>query len=140
MVAEWQLDMSPTEYLDAFTNWPGGVLDGALELVTEVREVVPTGCLSNTNSIHWNAHFAQWALMSGFDHRFLSFEIGAVKPDQELFQFVANAIGASPERTLFLDDNVLNIDGALSFGFQARRVKGVPEARQALTDLGVISA
>ncbi len=114
MVAEWQLDMSPSQYLGAFTNWPGGVLDGALELVTEVRDLVPTGCLSNTNTIHWNTHFAQWALMSGFDHRFLSFEIGAVKPDKELFQFVASAIDASPERTLFLDDNILNIDAALS--------------------------
>jgi putative hydrolase of the HAD superfamily len=78
--------------------------------------------------------------MSGFDHSFLSFEIGAVKPDHELFQFVANAIDAPPERTLFLDDNLLNIDAACSFGFQAHRVKGVPEARQTLADFGVIAS
>jgi glucose-1-phosphatase len=105
-----------------------------------VRGLVPTGCLSNTNSIHWNAHFAKWALMTGFDHSFLSFEIGAVKPDQELFQFVADAIAAPPERTLFLDDNILNIDAALSFGFQAHRVKGVSEARRALIELGVLDS
>jgi len=138
MVSDWQLDLSADDYLDAFSNWPGGPLPGARELVAEVRSKVPTGCLSNTNSIHWDTHFARWPLLGEFDQRFLSYEVGAVKPDRELFEIVASAIGSPPERTVFLDDNTLNVDAAVEFGFRAVRVKGVDEARQALIEIGVL--
>jgi len=56
-----------------------------------------------------------------FDVRFSSHLIGHLKPDKEAFEFVVAALGCAPERILFLDDNRLNIDGALAVGMQARR-------------------
>jgi hypothetical protein len=41
---------------------------------------------------------------------------------------------------LFLDDNSLNVDGALASGFQATRVSGVEEAHDALVRAGVLAA
>ena len=45
---------------------------------------------------------------------------------------------AAPERVLFLDDNQINVDGALDAGFIAVRTQGVAEAEQALVAAGVL--
>jgi FMN phosphatase YigB (HAD superfamily) len=93
---------------------------------------------SNTNALHWNDHLMEWPLVRLFETRFLSFEIGSLKPDRQAFDHLAGAIGPSPNRVLFLDDNIANIDGALASGFSAVRVSGVDEARQALVAAGVL--
>ena len=89
--SDWALPIEPAAFLDAFRSWPGGPLPGADELVADVRARVPVGCLSNTNAVHWDRHFARWPILDAFDYRFLSFELGLVKPDRELFDRVARA-------------------------------------------------
>jgi FMN phosphatase YigB (HAD superfamily) len=140
LVQEWDLAISPAAFLTAFGGWPGGPLPGAAELVDEVRRAVPSGCLSNTNALHWETHAARWALLQSFDVQFLSFEMGCVKPDPELFAAVGAALALPPGRVLFLDDNQLNVEAAVEAGFQATRVQGVDEARHALVASGVLGA
>ena len=137
IVDDWQLGMSPAAYLDQFRSWPTGVLPGAEDLVREVKRRVPVSCFSNTNALHWQ--YAQtWPLMSLFDHAFLSFQMGMLKPDQDAFEHVAGALGVPRGRILFLDDNQLNIDAALQLGFSAIRVAGVDEVRRALAEVDLI--
>jgi FMN phosphatase YigB (HAD superfamily) len=73
-----------------------------------------------------------------FEARFLSFQIGSLKPDRPAFEHLARAISPTPDRVLFLDDNRANVDGALAAGFAAERVSGVDEARQALVAARVL--
>ena len=101
---------------------------------------MPAGCLSNTNALHWQDNFGRWPILDAFDFRFLSFELGHVKPDKELFEHVARLLPSSPTRVLFLDDNAVNVDGAAAAGFTAVQVRGVDEARQALIAMRVLSA
>jgi glucose-1-phosphatase len=138
VVADWELEITPDEFLAAFASWPGGPLPGADALLARVHAVVPAGCLSNTNSLHWEQQFARWPILDAFDHRFLSFELGCVKPDRDLFERVAQLVGAPPERVLFLDDNLLNVEGAEASGFAAMHVRGVEEAGNALVAAGVL--
>ena len=49
--------------------------------MAQTRASVATGCLSDTNALHWHGHLATWPLTGLFDHRFLSFELGLLKPD-----------------------------------------------------------
>ena len=113
-------------------------MPGADALLRSVRRTVPVGCLSNTNTLHWNDHFERWTLLDGFDFRFLSFEMGVIKPDREMFDRVSEVLTAPPGRVLFLDDNSINVDGAVAAGFRAVRVAGVDEARDALVDAGIL--
>jgi putative hydrolase of the HAD superfamily len=135
MVVEWDLTIAPDEFLAGFRVWPGRVFPGAEQLVADTRAVVPVGCLSNTNALHWDHYGPRW---QDFDFQFLSFELGAVKPDREIFDHVAVALGAPRDRVLFLDDNVINVDAAGDAGFRAARAVGVDEARTVLVDLGVL--
>jgi HAD superfamily hydrolase (TIGR01509 family) len=139
VVDDWRLKMSPAAYLEEFRSWPTGVLPGAEELVGEVKRRLPVSCFSNTNALHWQS--AQtWPLMSLFDHSFLSFEMGMLKPDQEAFEYVARALGVPRGRILFLDDNQLNVDAALELGFRSIRVVGVDDVRRALAENNVIES
>lgn len=139
VVADWRLELSPAAFLEAFRSWPVGPLPGAEELVAQTRMSVATGCFSNTNALHWQ-DFAAWSLAGLFDHRFLSFELGLLKPDSAAFARVAAMLGIPAERVLFLDDNAMNVAGAAAAGFQAVRAVGVDEARQRLAEAGVLAA
>jgi putative hydrolase of the HAD superfamily len=111
---------------------------GAEELVAQTRVSVPVAVLSNTNHVHWEAGARSWRLLQMFDRAFLSFEIGLVKPDPEIFTYVADELRVVPEAVLFLDDNQLNVDAAREVGMRAERVVGVSEARQALVEVGIV--
>lgn len=140
VVDGWGLSISPAAFLDEFRTWPSGPLPGAEDLLAEVAAQVPVGCFSNTNKLHWHEHLVEWPLVRLFETRFLSFEIGALKPDRRAFDHVAGKVGPLPDRVLFLDDNVVNVDGAIAAGFPAIRVAGVSEARRALVAAGVLES
>jgi glucose-1-phosphatase len=139
VVADWQLELSPAAFLEAFRGWPVGPLPGSTELVAQTRASVSTGCFSNTNALHWRDLIGSWPLTGLFDHRFLSFELGLLKPDVAAFAQVAGMLKVPVGRVLFLDDNALNVAGAAAAGFQAIRVSGVDEARQRLAEAGVLA-
>jgi putative hydrolase of the HAD superfamily len=140
VVADWDLPVSSTEFLGAFGAWENRPYPGALELVTQVRETARVGCLSNTNAYQWDASMVDMPLIRAFEHRFLSFELGLVKPDRAIFEAVAALLAAAPSRVLFLDDNAVNVESAASFGFHALHVRGIAEARRSLMDAGVLAS
>lgn len=138
LVADWELEIAADAFLAEFAHWPHPLLDGATDLVTAVGAVRPIGCLSNTNALQWEANCSEWPLLHDLDFTFLSFELGMVKPDAEIFEAVASQLPTPRERVLFLDDNTLNVDAAAAAGFGAVRTQGVAEAHRALIDVGVL--
>ena len=139
VVNDWGLAVTPEAFLDSFGGWVVGPLAGADALLEMVRRTVPVGCLSNTNALHWERNSVRWPILDAFDFRFLSFEMGMVKPDAEIFDYVARLVPAPPSRVLFLDDNAVNVEAAVKAGFAAVRVKGVSEAHRVLASAGIIA-
>ena len=137
VVADWDLPIGPGAFLDIFASWPVGPYEGAEDLVRATASAVPVGCLSNTNELHWDGNAEHWPLIDLFGHRFVSHRLGRVKPDPELFAAVTEGLPVPPGRVLVLDDNQLNVEGALAAGFLAQRAVGVPGARAALEAHGL---
>jgi putative hydrolase of the HAD superfamily len=138
-VDDWELELTPASFLEEFGGWPGVEYSGAADLVARVRKEVPVGFLSNANAYQWETRFGRLPLTEGFDYRFLSFELGMVKPDPEIFQVVAARLPVPAGRVLFLDDNAVNVEAAVAGGFGGRRVQGPDEARAALEEAGVLA-
>ena len=88
MVQENDLDLPPGEFLAIFRAWPRGLLPGAQELVASLPDDILVGCVSNTNELHWNHQQDGPLIRSLFKLRFLSHELGLVKPDREMFEAV----------------------------------------------------
>lgn len=139
IVREFGLDVSAEEFVREFTRWPKGLYPGARELIEAARRRLRVGCLSNSNELHWPRFLNEMGLASAFDHHFASHELGALKPDREVFDLVVRSLGCEPGRVLFLDDNQMNVDGARSAGLAAELVRGPGVARSLLTDLGLVA-
>jgi glucose-1-phosphatase len=140
MVADWELDLEPAAFLEEFGRWPDPPFEGALELVDEVQASVPAAFLSNMNSFQWAANYEGIPLTDAFAFRFLSFELGLVKPDAAIFDAVAARLPVPRHRVLFLDDNAVNVEAAERAGFAAEHVRGLDAARGALMTSGVLGA
>jgi putative hydrolase of the HAD superfamily len=138
MVADWGLELAPAAFLEEFGDWPEPPFAGALELVDTVQAHVPAGFLSNMNSFQWAANYEAIPLTQAFTFRFLSFELGLVKPDAAIFAAVAERLPVPRQRILFLDDNLVNVEAAEGAGFAAQHVRGVEGARDALVNAGVL--
>jgi putative hydrolase of the HAD superfamily len=54
-----------------------------------------------------------------FDQVTLSFDVGAVKPDAVIYEQCLDGLGTAPQRTLFLDDRIANVQGAEMLGMRA---------------------
>lgn len=138
LVAELDLPVQRAEFLDAFTHWPRGLFPGAMELISEIPRPIVRATLSNSNSLHWPRLMTEMGLSEAFDFHFASHLTGKIKPDREAFEHALLSLGSLPESILFLDDNQLNVDAALSLGIRAFRVQGVEEARFVMEQIGVL--
>ena len=139
MVKEWGLSVSPASFLDNVRLFPEALYEGAAELVATTRRHTRVGCLSNSNTLHWSFMTAEWDLGNMFDATFLSHQIGRIKPDREIFDYVVESLAIPAARIVFLDDNKVNVEGARAVGLTALRVRGSDEARRALVQLGVLA-
>ncbi len=136
---EWDLRVSPDEFLERFVSWARDFYPGARELVAEVGRGVTTACFSNSNPLHWEKNFRMFGIQDAFDHCFASFELGAVKPERQAFDLLLEKLGCAPQEVLFIDDTDVNVAGARATGMQAERARGVAEARQVLASRGLAS-
>lgn len=136
-VEELGLIVSPNQFLEGFRSWIGGTYDGIHEIVSALRTTTSVGCLSNTNAIHWERMTDEFNLHQLFDHHFLSHRIGLLKPDREIFEHIVQETSVQPERVLFFDDNLMNVEGAQSIGIRSYHVRGADEARAVLVELGM---
>jgi putative hydrolase of the HAD superfamily len=57
--------------------------------------------------------------LSVFDQVTLSFDVGVVKPDPAIYEQCLDGLGTAPDRTLFLDDRIANVQGAEVLGMRA---------------------
>lgn len=57
-------------------------------------------------------------LLEKFDGLVFSGKTGLIKPKREIFEYVLNTFSLNAEECLFIDDSVINIDGAKSAGIE----------------------
>lgn len=57
-------------------------------------------------------------LLAARNRIFVSYELGLLKPDVEIYKRVLERLGAKPEEVIFVDDKVKNVDAAKSIGIK----------------------
>lgn len=138
IVVEFNMPISPEQYLTAFTYWPRGYFPGAEDVLRQLAQRYPLAVLSNTNELHYTRFVEEMRILDYVSQCFFSYQIGLLKPDPEIFAYLIAQVGVAPERILFFDDNQLNVDGAAQAGIQAYRVYGVEETTRILQTLEII--
>jgi glucose-1-phosphatase len=131
---EWDLKLGESAFLELFGSWVTGFFAGARELVQGLRSRHRVACLSNTNAIHW-------ARLPGmeqiFDHCFVSYVSGFMKPDREAYTHALRSLGVEPGAVYFFDDLPANVAAARDVGINAFLVRGVAETEARLRAEGL---
>lgn len=136
IITEADLPYGADEFLDRFAAWPDRLFDGIPALLDELPARYRRALLSNTNAVHWEAGGVAAELEPRFEHVFLSYRTGLIKPDAEAFLEVARHMNCAPERIWFFDDNPLNVDGARAVGMQASVANGPDDVRRVIEQIG----
>lgn len=132
--AEWQLQLSPAEFLTVFAGWVEGPYPGATELLRSLRGRHTLACLSNTNATHW-AKLTE--IRELFDVCVPSHLIGCMKPEPGAYHQALQKVGAPASSVCFFDDHLPNVAAARAVGMRAFHVQGVAATLAALHDAGV---
>ena len=135
---KYQLEGITDEQIDeAFLAFLLDIPEYKLQLLRQLKssarnavgEPVRIVMLSNTNGIHFpyciKKHFEYdgYKMSDYFDALYLSYEMRASKPDDEIFLKLLEAEKVKPEECFFLDDGPRNIESAQRLGFQVHLVK-----------------
>ncbi len=100
--------------------WSGDYLD--LELIAYIRELKKhyrVGFLSNAfvgarEYVEEHFHF-----LNNFDLTIFSYEVKLRKPNPEVYLLVCEKLRVKPDQAVFVDDLIVNVEGALKAGLQA---------------------
>ncbi|MBL7170198.1 MAG: HAD family phosphatase [Candidatus Aenigmarchaeota archaeon] len=72
-----------------------------------------------------------------FDQKFHSFDLGMVKPDMEIYEYVLKELNAKSEECVFIDDKAENIEAAEKLGIHGIVFENKEQLKQDLEELGV---
>ena len=103
------------------------------QMMATLRERVPVGFLSD------NPLFVRdvFPIREAFDHEFLSAELGLMKPTREIFAAVQALLVTAPERILFIDDALPNVEAARVAGWDALVYSSNEQLAADLADRGL---
>jgi len=107
-------------------GWNAMLLDfppQRMELLRSLAKRYRLFLFSNTNALHlaalqqiYQSQFKGPALDAHFEKAYYSHLMGLRKPDLESFQMIIEENGLVPSETLFVDDALINVEGARAAG------------------------
>lgn len=122
--------MSDEEFVHAWNAMLLDIVPGKLEKIESLRNKYRMFIISNTNNIHIQEAeniLLKTCGIAKFDHWFrkayYSHEVHMRKPDTEIFIHVMKKNKLHPAETLFLDDSLVNVEGARRSGMDAIQIK-----------------
>jgi len=124
--------------VDSLNAELGAEIVSTSSVLPALQRRVKVGCLSNTNSIHWDKLLQSYPFMRTFDRRFASQILGCAKPDAEIYNKVSTHLGAQPRQLLFIDDKLENVESARRLGWHARQYTGLEGLLSDLSDFRVV--
>jgi glucose-1-phosphatase len=134
-ISEWNLAISPDKFLTEFISWPKGFYPQAQDLIRTLRRKYRVGCLSNSNTLHWEKF---GGFENEFDFALSSHFLGAIKPDRKAFSRALQKCNAVPHEVYFFDDSLANIHAAKRVGLRAFHTDGFDELQNVLQNQGLM--
>ena len=137
-IEEWRVPVSSSEFLKLFVSWVRPPFPGIENLLVELRSRFWVACLSNTCAIHWQRMGNEFGLSGYFDHHYLSFQMGLVKPSPAIYAAVIEDLGVNADDIIFFDDTSENIESACEIGINGHVVDGVGALREKCRALNLL--
>jgi 2-haloacid dehalogenase len=93
--------------------------------------------LSNWSSETFPVAQSRYPILDEFEGIVVSGREGMIKPDPAIYQLLCARYGVIPDRVVFIDDNLRNVEGAQAIGMQGIHFRSPRQVREALVALGL---
>ncbi len=110
------------------------------ELFCTLKSDFQVVALSNTNEMHFRYLYGASPIIREFDDYVLSYQVGAMKPQVEIYETALAQTGRRPEETFFVDDLPANIAAAAALGIRGVVFEGEAALKKDLCRLGLLPA
>ena len=107
-------------------------------LVRRASAALPSALVSNTNALHFSTIEPKVPALRCLPKRYLSYELGVVKPLPEFYQAIVQKENAKPGEMLFIDDVEENIAAAERAGMVGFQFDGAKRLEDHLQSVGVL--
>jgi 2-haloacid dehalogenase len=125
-------------------RWPETLGDAIAPTVAVLDELRFAGvrlfALSNWSGETFPLALPRYPFLEWFEGIVISGDEGVVKPDPRIFAVLTDRYGLVPDETVFVDDQVGNVEAAARLGFRAIRFVDAHSLRDDLRRLGVVEA
>jgi putative hydrolase of the HAD superfamily len=105
------------------------------ELASQYRLVL----MSNTNPIHFAMIQTEYPHLKHFHHLVLSYEVGALKPDEPIYQAALQCAGCAPEECFYTDDIAEFVEAGRRLGMDAVQFESREQLERELRARGIIA-
>jgi len=127
------VDELAERFSDIFTP-----LESTQGLIRALKGRFRLGLLSNTNEWHFLRHIRKVPVFPLFDAVTLSFEVGALKPEPEIYLDALRKLSLPPEECVFIDDIGKYAEGAAALGIRGIHYTNHADLLRVLSGLGVV--
>lgn len=93
---------------------------------------ITVAALSNVSEPFAKHHY-KFGHYKNFDYLFLSHEIGSRKPEKQIYLHALKTVGVKPEESIFIDDNIICIEGAKKIGMHTIHFRNTTQLRKEIT-------
>jgi 2-haloacid dehalogenase len=116
-------------------------ISGSVAILTALKaRGVPVFALSNFGVDSFAVALRHYPWLDAFDRRYLSGQLGVMKPDPEIYRIVEADCGVAPGALLFADDKRANVEAAVARGWQGHLFEGPEGLARRLMAAGLLSA
>lgn len=115
-------------------------IDGSIALLRALRaKGVPVFALTNFGSYSYEEARVRLEFLNEFDREYVSGRMGVIKPDPQIYAMVEADCGIAPDRLLFTDDKLENIEAAAARGWQVHPFTGWQAWAARLVEAGLLT-
>lgn len=110
----------------------------ACDLARRLKNSYKLFLLSNVNRLHFEYIEKKFDIIKIFDEVILSYAVGAIKPENIIFEDAVRRAGGDKSAVLYIDDRIDLIKEANVFGIESIRFEGADKLEKVLEEKGVL--
>lgn len=136
MFPQWETEIRA--YYGRWIEMIGGPVPGTAELMAEIKDAgLHLFALSNWHSETFSRVRHKFRELDMFEHIVISGEYGCIKPQGCFYRVALDCFGIPAENLVFVDDSLINVEGAAEVGLAALVFENARKLRDDLVGLGI---
>lgn len=127
-------------YYGRWQEMLGGAIEESVAILEELHRRKEYRLLALTNWSHETFPTARelYPFLQLFEGILVSGEEKMIKPDARIYQLLIQRYGFHPNRALFIDDNLKNVEAAKTLGIEALQFKSSEQLKSYLQKNGIL--